>query len=666
MADTIERLYKLTVDGAQAARQLGEIERATSNLDKRMAAGATALKAFAAAAAAAFSAGQVIAAIRRNIDAMDELAKSVQKVGIGAEDLQRLRYAADLSGVSAEQLDKAVGKLAVGMSDLAKGTDDTAKALRAIGAKSGEGPVETLKRIADQFEKMPDGIAKTNLAIQLFGKSGAELIPMLNAGGDALQNLANEADRFGGVISGKTLGQAEEFNDNMSRLERTFAGVVAQLTAGMLPALSAISKSLTDAASTGDGFVDAGEAIGEVLLFVAGTAIKATATLRAFLLTVKAVADIKQGDGDGLQIIKRLVADVNLIGANANLELAKLRLNYLLAKQAAATITGPKGTGPDPVEQARKAEEAAKAAKVAQDKAAKDIEKQEDARMARAKVLIDIAERQAEVDQQLGEQMRRYAKEAEDAAEATHQLIRSLDPATAAAEDFAEKLAVINELWVSGAVTDPAQLKRMFDELQKGWADSAGAMEKQKTELEVVGEGFNQFFENLSQGTADVEDLFKRMAQSIIAELLKIWAKKYIIEAVMSAFGGGGGAPVQLGGPGADGLGVQAFARGGIISRPIMFPMALAGEAGPEAILPLRRTASGDLGVQAQQAQMNVTVNNYGTSTVTTRQRGPNDLEVIVDQVKSSLAADVLRGGNDFARSAERAWGLNRGAGAAF
>ena len=47
---------------------------------------------------------------------------------------------------------------------------------------------------------------------------------------------------------------------------------------------------------------------------------------------------------------------------------------------------------------------------------------------------------------------------------------------------------------------------------------------------------------------------------------------------------------------------LRAYARGGIVHRPTVFPMAsgmgLMGEAGPEAVVPLKRTASGDLGIQ--------------------------------------------------------------------
>jgi phage-related minor tail protein len=183
--------------------------------------------------------------------------------------------------------------------------------------------------------------------------------------------------------------------------------------------------------------------------------------------------------------------------------------------------------------------------------------------------------------------------------------------------------------------------------------------------MDVLNKGFEDFFSNLAQGTADVEDLFKRMAQSIIAELLKIWAKKYIIDTLVRFFNGGS-STANATGNAFDSGAVVPFARGGVISQPIMFPMALAGEAGPEAIVPLRRTASGDLGVQAQQQPLQITINNNAPNVAVATRQTPEGLEITVEQVKAALVADVLRGGNDFASAAESAWGLSRGHAAAF
>jgi len=655
MADTIERIYKLTVDGQAAVRQLDNISKNAEQINgkfDKLAAGAIKL---GTALAGAFAAGQIVSGIQRNIDAMDELSKATAKVGIGAEDLQRLRYAADLSGVSAEELDKAIGKIAVSMVDLKGGTTDAAKALKAIGAKEGESPVETLKKISDQFAKMPDGVEKTALAIKIFGKAGADLIPMLNDGGEALQKLADEADRFGGVISGGALKAAEAFNDNMSRLSRTASGIGAQISAGLLPALVAITDDLTDAAKAGDGFVSTGSSIGDILANVYGFALKASATLQAFGMGLGALVAIVANPTQAKTIFEAWVDDVNGLETGANLRLTKFQENL---KKTNDLINQPgdkpKPSGGDPVIKAMND----------QTKAIDLIAQAEHRRMLGAKILIEIETEQAKVEADLADQIERHRKEAEDAAKAQADLIASLDPAGAAAEQFAKNLATIDDLFFSGTV-NAEQYERMVAQLT-GTFGKTSDPKKAKDELSILSDSFEGFFENLAEGTADVEDLFKRMVQSIIAELLKLWAKKYIVDAIAGAFGI---APAKAAATGAvfnEGQ-VMPFARGGVISRPVVFPMALAGEAGPEGILPLKRTSSGDLGVQAAmpKLEVNVTNNMGGEAEVSTRTNGGN-IEIIIDRVRSALTADVIRGGNDFANANERAWGLSRGSAAAF
>src|SRR5262245_54726470 len=133
MADTIERLYKLTVDGTAASRQLEQIARSTDALDKRMQVAGDSLRKFAGILTTALSAGAIVAGIGRVIDSFDQLAKDAQKIGVAAEDLQRLRYAADLSGVSADKLDTALTRLAVGMDSIGDKGSKAGEALRRIG-----------------------------------------------------------------------------------------------------------------------------------------------------------------------------------------------------------------------------------------------------------------------------------------------------------------------------------------------------------------------------------------------------------------------------------------------------------------------------------------------------------------------------------------------------
>ena len=99
-----------------------------------------------------------------------------------------------------------------------------------------------LADIAEKFRYYEDGAAKTALAIALFGKAGAAMIPLLNQGREGLKEAGDEAQRFGIVIDKETGAAAEAFNDNLKRMATITEGMWTQVTARMLPALERLSE----------------------------------------------------------------------------------------------------------------------------------------------------------------------------------------------------------------------------------------------------------------------------------------------------------------------------------------------------------------------------------------------------------------------------------------
>ena len=123
--------------------------------------------------------------------------------------------------------------------------------------------------------------------------------------------------------------------------------------------------------------------------------------------------------------------------------------------------------------------------------------------------------------------------------------------------------------------------------------------------------------------------------------------------------------------------GVMPFAKGGIVNRatPFMFAnggrLGVMGEAGPEAILPLRRGANGQLGVQSDgRASMPmINVNIIGAPSqpkvgdVKSDGNGNMSIDVIFDAITSNLTKDIISEGS-FAQTMQQQYGLNRAAGA--
>ncbi len=107
---------------------------------------------------------------------------------------------------------------------------------------------EVLKEVADRFQTMPDGAEKTALAMDLFGKSGAAMIPMLNAGSEGMTALMEEARALGLVISQETADSAGKFNDNLNKLYGAASGLAAIIAAQLAPVLEQISNVIVQLA----------------------------------------------------------------------------------------------------------------------------------------------------------------------------------------------------------------------------------------------------------------------------------------------------------------------------------------------------------------------------------------------------------------------------------
>ena len=95
---------------------------------------------------------------------------------------------------------------------------------------------------------------------------------------------------------------------------------------------------------------------------------------------------------------------------------------------------------------------------------------------------------------------------------------------------------------------------------------------------------------------------------------------------------------------------VLPFAQGGVVSSPTMFPMSgnrtgLMGEKGAEAIMPLKRTPSGQLGVQAQVQQPSINIYNQSGSNIETVQRPDGETDIFIRKVNSALRSERTQSG---------------------
>lgn len=275
----------------------------------------------AVAASVAAAATAVGVAMRGMLTEADKLTKLGRAIGIPVEELSALKHAAELSGLSIDSFGKAMGRFARNMMDAASDMQSTAgRAFAAIGvsvqdaAGNLRSSTDVMADIADRFRSMEDGAGKTALAMQLFGRTGADMINLLNNGSAGIRAMTEEAQQLGIVIDQQTGEAAERFNDALDKLKKAQTGIITQITARFAPTLAGLAESLVNTAKNSEALRYAGDLLVNVLkgLVTAGTIVAgifrelgrivaavAGAVVAAAQLEFKAAADlVKQHFGN--------------------------------------------------------------------------------------------------------------------------------------------------------------------------------------------------------------------------------------------------------------------------------------------------------------------------------------------------------------------------------
>lgn len=202
--------------------------------------------------------------IRNAIDAADALDEMSGRVGVSAKELSGLQLAYKQAGMGNEAMSSSLAKLSREMSEGNVG-------LRALGVNtrnadgSLRGTTAVLLDVADKFKGMEDGAAKTALAMEIFGKSGAEMVPLLNSGAEGIAEMTAMAEKLGLVIEDSTAAQAGQFNDTLELLGLGVQGVGTRIAAQLLPTLTSLTGSFLESMTSGDRLARVSEILAAAL-----------------------------------------------------------------------------------------------------------------------------------------------------------------------------------------------------------------------------------------------------------------------------------------------------------------------------------------------------------------------------------------------------------------
>lgn len=209
---------------------------------------------------------------KQNIDVLASLDDAAQKTGSSVEDLSRIQKTAKNFGDDFAAIEQSITRLSKGLGSFDDEGNQAMRALDAIGvsARDSNGELRASADIyidvARSLQQYKDGAEKTAVANALFGKSGAEMLPVMN-------NLARGIDDVTASSAGSAQ-QADEFNDSLARSSAAVDNIFGQLAVDLLPTLLNISQAIGISSQSMGSFGSVSAAVGGVLksLVIAGRA----------------------------------------------------------------------------------------------------------------------------------------------------------------------------------------------------------------------------------------------------------------------------------------------------------------------------------------------------------------------------------------------------------
>jgi len=550
--------------------------------------------------------------VKTNLDVADTLTKTADKLGVSTAALQEYRYAASQSGVAQNALDMGLQRFTRRVAEAVQGKGELKDVLKQYGIAVTDAGGRTrntsdvLDDLANVIKNTEDKSERLRIAFKAFDSEGVAMVNMLMDGADGLDKFRKEANDLGIVMDEKLLRGAADANDQLDKLGRIVKVHVVSAVAEVAPLIAKLAKELTDSGpkikvyvqdmiSVGTAAVGAAakvayfvDSVGKGLGILAGKAMYGEED-QALIENEKKIVETEKRIA---RLTEKLDRPTGLMKAPAHVveqwkkDLEDLKNGLaVLEKNRERLIAGP---GPAPkldlggtvttAGTAANVENKVRAASAATETLAYDI---------------------GLVNYEL-----RMVNKAGEAAWAAYQ--ERVNQSVLDTDKFREGIEATriaeNQLAIDVEVG--------FDQTMKSIGESAGGMNE---EIKNAMTGWaSHWSSTLNDMVWGAETSFNQIIESFAQMITQMILQKTIVEPLVGGFTSFLG--FKKGGV-FDGGHIVPMARGAVVDRPVIFPMArgygLMGEAGPEGVLPLTRTRSGDLGVRAEGAGGGAVIVNY-------------------------------------------------------
>lgn len=536
------------------------------------------------------AAAGIFVAVDKALQKLDKIGKSAKNIGITAERLQELSFAAGQSGVSVDLFQKSMLKLSKNAIDANDGLTTAVRAFNRMGIESkelqGVLPDQLLELVAERFSKMKDPVEQAASAMAIFGTRGADMIEFLKKGKKGMNDLSQQARDLGIVFDNTLVEGAEKANDEFTIMKKIITVQWVSTWAKLAPQIITLSESLASFAgvitsvftpdlTSSKGLSDQIRLVDDDITDLRKNAADLKKDLETQNQLGEGILPFSTSDEEDLKALEETNAKIN--------EKLKQRLSLFVKHNKALAIEAGVKFKTDVDEPNKPIDESASKIKIKQ---AEDL----------ASTILNIRKDLSDETRQLSIDATTNDKQRFDEQQQFELL--KFERMLTNEKIFGEKrLLILEEFAMKQQEQELANIsereennKTSIDRTTEFWADGQARMED--FAVSTTNKMADGLADMVTQGKLD----FGSLAKSILDDLLKMIIQQQLFIALKAITGIGAADGAVI--PAAKG-GINLANGGRLTSGVERIGQFRTGERGQEAVLPLTRNSAGKLSVNA-------------------------------------------------------------------
>lgn len=227
----------------EANKSISKTEKNASNFASKLGSGIkTAAKWGTAIVGAASAAGAGLLKFAESAaSTSDNIDKMSQKIGVSRQAYQELDFICSQSGTSVDKLKSGMKTLVFTMDSAAQGANNSIQKFKELGVEyqNTDGSLRNSEEVMwdtlSALQNISNETERSRMAVEMFGKSGQELMPLLNGGAGSIEEMKEKAHELGLVLEDEVIDSGVSLTDTIDRVKRAFSGIVTRLGAILMP-----------------------------------------------------------------------------------------------------------------------------------------------------------------------------------------------------------------------------------------------------------------------------------------------------------------------------------------------------------------------------------------------------------------------------------------------